>query len=78
MPRGDNELVQVNQVIGVQMGEQQGIYVGTASACLDQPLRNTGPDIHQEAFARTFNQRARSVTPGADDRTAGSQQGCLE
>jgi hypothetical protein len=75
MPGRDHQLEQVDDMVGMHMGQQHRIDI--ADPRLRHPLGHAGPAIDQEGGIPVAHDLRRAVTFSVDGRTAGAEKGEL-
>src|SRR5207237_7087042 len=69
MPARDDELEEIDDVIGMKMGQENGVERRARGAGGDQPLRRAGAAVDQEGAAGVAHQAGRAEPPGVAMRT---------
>ena len=74
MPAGDDQLVEIDHVVGMQMRQQHGVELGAGAAGAEQPLRHARAAVDQEAPLAGADQARRPEAALIHLRTAGAQE----
>ena len=74
MERRHQQLVEVNKVVGMHVGDEQSIDRGAAGAGFQQPLGDARSHIDEERLFAGPDQISGAVTVGIGDRAAGAQK----
>ena len=74
VPARDDQLVEVDQMVGMEVGQQQRIERRAGGAGADQALGHARAAVDQEAPVAVADQARRAVAPGMDLRAAGAEQ----
>jgi hypothetical protein len=74
MPGGDDELVEIDQVIGVQVGDEEGGDVAAGHPGGEQALRHAGSAIDEQRGLAVADQVRGSHALGRYHRASGAEQ----
>ena len=75
VPARDEKLIEIDDVVGMVMRDDERIDVGAALACRDEPLRDTRAAIDEEARGRAGHEMRRPGAHRRGDRAAGAEKG---
>jgi len=77
MPARDDELEEIDDVIGMKMGQEDGVERAARGAGGDQPLRRARAAIDEEGAIAMADEAGRAEPLGIALRAAGAKQGEL-
>ena len=75
VPARDDQLVQVDQMVGMQVGQQHRVQAAARAAGADQPLGDPRAAVDQHRHRAVPHQAGRTVALGVALRAAGAEQG---